>query len=237
MHRASIRDLVEPFALLGAELTVERGLFVDDVDHPRSCLGVVEVACVNAPMPKANVYALERPSLLVRIHPERHRGASAQSRQEELIGGRPEVGPPSRLRLVSREHMPARLHPLDKATRPTVDDHETLGCILGNLFERFGQVATDPGSQAVGDVANIGTSCEQCANTAKATGSVAGRCSRPASVWPSLPVKSNLSLAVIEPPSRPNVQRSSNFAIAPSAARVAVRFSTRSSLLLLVRAV
>src|SRR5436190_608690 len=103
VHGAAVGDLEEPRSLLVRQRSGELDVALDPVDHPLAGLAFRAVGGVDPRMSQPDRDALERPALASRVECDRHRGAGAQARKQEVVGVGPRVGPAHGGRLVGRQ--------------------------------------------------------------------------------------------------------------------------------------
>src|SRR4051794_36260458 len=72
---------------------------------------------MNAGVMQPDLHFLERPLLLSRIQPDRHRRAGAERGEEIIVWGRRSIGSADLDRLVALQMEPADLHFLEKSGR------------------------------------------------------------------------------------------------------------------------
>jgi len=103
MHRAHVGNLEEALALRFFERARELDRALKAVDLALSCLAFGAIRRVNLVVAQPDDDPLERQSLALRIHPQRHRRAGAEGRKQIVIGPRPAIVAASGFRFVGRK--------------------------------------------------------------------------------------------------------------------------------------
>ena len=96
VHRAHVRDLQQPAALLLIQGTFELYLALDAVDPAFLRLALLAVRGVYPVLREPHRHRFERPALSVGVHAQRHRRTAAEGREQVVVGCSP-VSVPSRL--------------------------------------------------------------------------------------------------------------------------------------------
>jgi len=117
VHRAAVRDLQEPLALLFSEITLEPDLASDLVHLALSCLAIGAVLGMDLPVREAHVYTPEGQVLPLRVHAQRHGRAGAEPDQELFVWARAGIVAADGLGLVHGQGMAARAGGLQVAPR------------------------------------------------------------------------------------------------------------------------
>src|SRR5579871_421539 len=146
MHRALVRDLDEP----GPLRVVERPLEVDGaMEAVRRGLSGDFLVADNHP------YALERPTLLLRVEARRHRRTGAEAGGEQLVGAGTRTEPADIERLVGEEPRAAHTDLDLEGARACLLDMHVAARIVGGGGRAPVDVARRPGGDHLGGVVGI----------------------------------------------------------------------------------
>lgn len=85
MNRAAFGNVHEPGALFLGEVTIELQLALNVVQLPDAGFAVRAVFGVDALMTHPYRDVAQRPAFALGVHADRHRGAGAEGRQEQVI--------------------------------------------------------------------------------------------------------------------------------------------------------
>jgi hypothetical protein len=116
MNRTFVRDFQQFGSLLARQRTNQLNLALDPIDSAFSGFTLGTVGGMNLRMPKRNHYLLQRPTLSSRKQRDRHRRATAQRSQKQIVGRQARVCPAGVDRLVSRNLMPTSPNCLGKSS-------------------------------------------------------------------------------------------------------------------------
>ena len=117
MHRASVGDLDQPLPLGVLEIALDHKNSFDYVDDLPGLFAAAAVRTVIALVCELDVHVVQWPLLVIRVHANRHRGASTERGEQELIGVGAGIVAASVGRLVGE---PAMIVGFNRAQEPRV---------------------------------------------------------------------------------------------------------------------
>jgi len=165
VDRAAIGDLEQPGPLLRVEIAFQADFPGDLIDPPVARLAVGTITRMNFIMLKVNADPGQRPVLARGIEAQRHRSASPEGSQQQIVWIGPAVVAPRRRRLVGAQTVAARRNVLRKGAAVRRADDNLARCrAVGLAFRtcRSGvEVTAGPGGKHLGDVTGISAATEE----------------------------------------------------------------------------
>ena len=154
VHWTPVGDFEKALFLVVIERAHDLDVALDLIDQPRLRLAIGAVLGVHPVMAQSNRYLLQWPLLSLRVHVERHGGASAEGRQQKVVGVGSPVAASHAARFVGEEVVIARGDVSEESPGALFDVNLAVGCV-GRVVVGRGQVAVGPGGQDSGDVLGV----------------------------------------------------------------------------------
>src|SRR5438093_5103468 len=137
VHWAPAGDLEEPRPLLVGQRAGELDVPLDPVEHPLTGLAVFAVGGMDLRVSQPDRHGLERPALASCVERDRHRGAGAQAREQQVVGVGPRVGSAGGGRLVGRQTVRADDDLLCESPGVSADDDLARICAFNPSIGSF----------------------------------------------------------------------------------------------------
>ena len=149
MDRALVGDLEKAVSLFFVEVSLDEDLPLDGV-LPNLLPGFV--GFIPLVVPKPNLDGLERPLLVIGIHPQGHGRAGAETGKEKIIGSRPGIGAPDGGRFIGDETVAPG--PDIGPESFSMETHHGVAVFRIRGFR--GEVSLGPGGDGAGGIVGIG---------------------------------------------------------------------------------